>query len=258
MTELIRVEEITINNEIVATIDARELHSKLESGRNFANWIQEKIQKYWFIEWVDFIKIHNEEMALNRFNNFVKPTLSQMKQPIEYLLKLDVAKEIAMVENNEKWRELRKYFIEVEKKFKTNLQLKSPMELVLDSIKFLEVEIQKEKDKNLLLENKIVEYSPKVAFADTVANSADVILVREYAKLLYDKEWINMWQNQLFSWFRKNGYLNKHNEAYQQYMDYFKIVETTTTSIFWTRINKTTKITWKWQLYFLWKLKEEK
>jgi anti-repressor protein len=65
---------------------------------------------------------------------------------------------------------------------------KSPMELVLDSIKYLELEVAKEKEKNYLLETKIEENAPKVAFAETVANSADVILVREYAKILYDKE----------------------------------------------------------------------
>jgi len=241
MNELIRVEETTVNNQIVPTINARDLHEKLESGRQFANWIQERIEKYWFIEWVDFNKI-------------VKP---QENNKVDYILTLDIAKEIAMVENNEKWKEMRKYFIEVEKIYKTKLVIKSPMELVLDSIKFLELEVAKEKEKNLLLETKLEENAPKVAFADTVANSADVILVREYAKILYDKENIKIWWNKLYEWFRKNWYLNKNNEPYQNFMQYFKVIETTTTSIFWTRINKTTKITWKGQLYFLWKLKKE-
>lgn len=241
MTQLIRVEETTINNEIVASVDARDLHDKLESKQKFADWISNRIEKYWFIEWVDFHK-------------FMKP---HQNNKTDYILKLDVAKEIAMVENNDRWQELRKYFIEVEKRYKTNIQIKSPMELVLDSIKFLETEVKKEKEKNLLLETKVIEMKPKVDFADTVANSADVLLVREYAKILYDKEWITIWWNRLFKWFRENGYLNKSNEPFQKYIEYFKIIETTSTSIFWTRINRTTKITWKWQLYFLWKLKEE-
>lgn len=106
------------------------------------------------------------------------------------------------------------------------------------------------------LETKIEIDKPKVEFANTVADSSDVILVREYAKILYDKEWIEIWQNRLFKWFRDNWYLNKNNEPYQSYMQYFKVIETTTTSIFWTRINKTTKITWQWQLYFLSKLRD--
>lgn len=107
------------------------------------------------------------------------------------------------------------------------------------------------------LETKIEEDKPLVEFANTVSNSSDAILVREYAKILHDEEWINIWQNKLYKWFRDNGFLNKQNEPYQHFMKYFKVTESTSSTIFWTRINKTTKITWKWQLYFLSKLKEE-
>ena len=107
------------------------------------------------------------------------------------------------------------------------------------------------------LENKIEDDKPRVEFANTVADSSDVILVREYAKLIYDQEWIDIWQNKLYKWFRNNWYLNKKNEPFQHYMKYFKIVETTQSSIFGTKINKTTKITWQWQLYFLPKIRKD-
>lgn len=107
------------------------------------------------------------------------------------------------------------------------------------------------------LEVKIEEDKPKVEFANTVADSSDVILVREYAKMLCDEKWIDIWEKRLFKWFRENSYLNKKNEPYQASMKWFKIIETTVTSIFWTRINKTTKVTGHWQLYFLPKLKAE-
>jgi phage anti-repressor protein len=46
MNELIRVEETTINNQIVPIVNARDLYEKLEIGREFATWIKDRIEKY--------------------------------------------------------------------------------------------------------------------------------------------------------------------------------------------------------------------
>lgn len=86
-------------------INARELHGFLESGRQFANWIQERIEKYGFSQGEDF----------EVFNEIVKNPQGG-RPTTEYLLTLDTAKEIAMVENNEKGRQVRKYFIECERR----------------------------------------------------------------------------------------------------------------------------------------------
>lgn len=90
-------------------VNARELHEFLESKQEFSNWIKNRIEKYGFIENDDF----------TTFDNFIKREGSNLgTKRTEYILKLDTAKEIAMVENNEKGRKIRKYFIEVEKRFK--------------------------------------------------------------------------------------------------------------------------------------------
>lgn len=90
-------------------VNARELHEFLEVGTKFADWIKEKIEKYDFIENEDFLSISE---------NSEKPTGG--RPTTEYILKLDTAKEIAMVQNNTKGKEIRKYFIRVEKKYKEN------------------------------------------------------------------------------------------------------------------------------------------
>ena len=88
-------------------VSARELHTFLESKQNFADWIKNRIEKYGFIENQDFEVIHN----------FMKNP--QGGRPlIEYALTIDTAKEISMVEGNEKGKQARRYFIECEKKLK--------------------------------------------------------------------------------------------------------------------------------------------
>lgn len=91
------------NNYQEKLVDARELHEFLEVGDRFDQWIQRRIEKYGFVENLDFCTILCKTEGRPR---------------TDYILKLDMAKEIAMVENNAKGRVARRYFIEVEKKYR--------------------------------------------------------------------------------------------------------------------------------------------
>jgi phage anti-repressor protein len=107
--ELIKI----TNQNGIETVNARELHSFLESKRQYANWIKQKIKKYSFAENADYI----------RFNNFVKGDLNTgygNKTTTEYHISIDMAKELSMVENNDKGKQARQYFIECEKRLKEN------------------------------------------------------------------------------------------------------------------------------------------
>ena len=103
MHELIPLQLQTIDGNAVETVSARELHSFLESKQDFSNWIKNRIEQYDFVENQDFITL----------NKKIERTVR-----IEYHITLDMAKELSMVERNEKGREARKYFIECEKKLK--------------------------------------------------------------------------------------------------------------------------------------------
>ena len=101
--ELIKIHNKN-GNQVVS---ARELHNFLECKRDFSNWIKDRIEKYGFIENQDF----------EVFNNFGENPNGG--RPLkEYALTIDTAKEIAMVEGNEKGKQARRYFIECEKKLK--------------------------------------------------------------------------------------------------------------------------------------------
>ncbi|MGG2933861.1 antA/AntB antirepressor family protein [Bacillus pacificus] len=95
-------------------VNARELHEQMLVGKVFAAWIQERIEKYGFIEKEDFFPVSEKTNG---------------RPKVEYWLTLDTAKEVAMVQNNEAGRAIRKYFIEVEKRFRQQ-QAKSPAELI--------------------------------------------------------------------------------------------------------------------------------
>ncbi len=104
MKELVKIEKQTIGKEEINAVDARELWKFLESKQEFANWIKNRVKKYGFVQGVDFIF----------FSNFVKAkTISEAnKTTKEYIVSLDMAKELSMLERNLKGREARKYFID--------------------------------------------------------------------------------------------------------------------------------------------------
>ena len=109
MNELIKLNEQTINNEMVQTVNARELHAFIESKQQFATWIKNRIEKYGFVENQDFICV-SQKNETQRANGQIGVSVSN-----EYYITLDMAKEVAMIENNEKGRDVRQYFITCEK-----------------------------------------------------------------------------------------------------------------------------------------------
>lgn len=103
-------------NQLGQVISARELHQFLEVGRAFTNWIKGRIEKYNFIENEDYQLISlacQNGQASHGGNN-----------KVDYLITMDMAKELSMIENNEKGRMARKYFIACEKKYVALLENK--------------------------------------------------------------------------------------------------------------------------------------
>ena len=106
MNELISLQPQPINGTPTETVSARELHAFLEVGRDFSTWIKDRISKYEFVENTDYITLPKTGELENK----------GLQGKIEYFVTLDMAKQLAMVENNDKGSQARKYFIECEKK----------------------------------------------------------------------------------------------------------------------------------------------
>ena len=84
---------------------ARDLHSFLESGRHFTDWFSSRVTKYGFVDNQDFASFSQKSEKL-----------PEGRPATDFQLTLGMAKELGMVENNERGRQVRRYFIEVEKR----------------------------------------------------------------------------------------------------------------------------------------------
>lgn len=177
------------------------------------------------------------------FTSFTENTVNGGRPRISHILKLDMAKELSMLVRNEKGRQARRYFIELEKAWN------SPDKVMARALQIANKQLETYKQQ--------IEYQkPLVEFADKMLGSKDSLLIRVYAKLLND-EGLKIGEKKLYSWFRDNRYLNRSNEPYQQYMEYFEVKVSTYDTPFGTKTNTTTLIKPKGQLYFFKKLKED-
>ena len=98
--------------------------SFLESKQDFSNWIKNRIEKYGLVE--------NQDYSL--LNNFIEQTGRGGHNRIEYALTIDAAKELAMVEGNDKGKQARQYFISCEKKMQELAKPLSTFELMQYSL----------------------------------------------------------------------------------------------------------------------------
>lgn len=147
-------------------VNARALHAFLGSKRDFSNWIKDRIDKYDFIENQDYVV----------FNNFGENPKGGRPQ-IEYALSIGMAKELSMVEGNEKGKQARKYFIACEE----NRKELSRKEILMIALK---AEEEKEKlaleNKNLKAEN--LELQHQSEYARFVLQSKKTVLVTQIAQ----------------------------------------------------------------------------
>lgn len=240
MQELIKITEQNGKR----AVSARELHLFLESKQEFANWIKNRIDKYGFIENQDF----------EVFDNFIKNP-NGGRPLIEYALTIDTAKEIAMVEGNEKGKMARQYFIECEKQVRAKEQAHQQIPQSFSEALRLAAE---QAEKIEAQQKQLQAQAPKVLFADAVSASKTSILIGELAKII-KQNGVEMGQNRLFEWLRSNGYLitrqgTDYNMPTQKAMELglFEIKETSIThSDGHITVNKTPKVTGKGQSYFI-------
>lgn len=234
MNELIKIET---NENLEPIISLRELYNKLEITERYSNWT-DRMFKYGFTENVDYT-------GCKVFNTLANQELQ------DHAIKLDMAKEICMLQRNEKGKQFRKYFIQVEKDFNSPEKIMARAVLIANKkVSTLTIEVKE-------LKNKIEEDRPRVSFAETIEKSSDSILIREFSKILAN-EGIHIGQNRLYQLLREWGYIVKNSteptqRAVQQGL--FTINERVIKSVKGDLLSRTTKITGKGQLFILDKIK---
>jgi phage anti-repressor protein len=127
MKEIIKVSKEKIGEEVVNSVSARELYLELGVKKRFSDWIKAQIKRGFFEEDIDFIIVWSDPQKgiaflsktelLKKFKSVQQAIASGWES--DYILTLDTAKEIAMMSGTVKGKEVRNYFIEVEKQFRT-------------------------------------------------------------------------------------------------------------------------------------------
>lgn len=228
--------KIDVNENQEPVVSGRQLHEVLEVKTKYADWFNRMLD-YGFTENQDFLLLKNEQQTGRGGHN-----------KIDHIIKLDMAKEIAMIQRTDKGKKVRKYFIQVEKDFN------SPEKIMQRALLYAQQNITK-------LEVQIETDKPKVLFANAVSASKTSILIGDFAKLLRQNG-KSIGQNRLFQWLRDGGYLisrkgSSWNMPTQRSMDMglFEIKETTISHADGhISVNKTPKMTGKGQVYFMEKL----
>lgn len=235
MNELFNV---TTNGDKL-TLSARELHKELNVTDRFTRWF-ERMGEYGFEENIDFTSVKSSTLVNN----------GATRELQDYRITLDMAKEIAMLQRNEKGKEIRRKLIELEKAWN------SPEKVMARAL-----DIAHKTIANLQIENE--EMKPKAIFADAVATSDTSILIGDLAKLI-KQNGTDIGQKRLFERMRNDGYLIKtgtsKNMPTQKAMEkgLFEVKERVISNPDGsTRITRTTKVTGKGQIFFINKFKKE-
>ena len=235
MNELFNV---TTNGDKL-TLSARELYKELNIAGRFSRWF-EQMSEYGFEENVDFTSVQNCTVVNN----------GATRELQDYRITLDMAKEIAMLQRNEKGKEIRRKLIELEKAWN------SPEKVMARAL-----DIAHKTIANLQIENE--EMKPKAIFVDAVATSDTSILIGDLAKLI-KQNGTDIGQKRLFERMRNDGYLIKKgtskNMPTQVAMEkgLFEVKERVINNPDGsTRITRTTKVTGKGQIYFINMFKQE-
>lgn len=221
-------------------VSARDLYEQLNIKTAFKDWFP-RMCEYGFEEGKDFCSKMSES------------TGGRPSKDAD--ISIDMAKQICMIQRSPEGKQIRQYFLDLEKAWNT------PEQIFARALKMADRTIDKLKTEKAALIEDNERMKPKEIFADAVTASKDSILIGDLAKILKQKG-IDIGQNKLFQKLRNNGYLIQRrgpswNMPTQKSMEMglFEVEERTITNPDGTtKIRKTTKVTGKGQQYFINKL----
>lgn len=219
------------------TVLGRALHEFLEVETRYNDWFS-RMCEYGFESGKDFNLLKNERVQ-NEGGRQVS------REVVDHQLTIQMAKEIAMIQRNDKGKEARQYFIHIEEAWNT------PDAVMARALKMAD-------DKIKGLRGMIEKFKPQVLFAKAVETAKTSILIGELAKLIKQNGY-DIGEKRLFQYLRENGYLIKRcgcdfNMPTQRSMEMklFEVKETVINHASgYTTVSKTTKVTGKGQIYFI-------
>lgn len=165
MNELINV---TLNENHEPVVSGRQLHETLGVKTAYKDWFP-RMTEYGFTEGEDFNPLKIEQVR-------EEGTRKVKRQIEDHVIKLDMAKEIAMIQLTDKGKEVRTYFIQVEKDFNSPEKIMARALLMADKkIKLLESQ-----NENLLIE--LEEANKNADYLDLILQTKDSLTITQIAQ----------------------------------------------------------------------------
>ena len=223
------------------TVSARDLYEEIGSTERFSSWFERQLQ-YGFEEDVDYSNPKKVLRVQKEGNRDVQ------REVEDYDLSINMAKEICMIQKNERSRIIRKYLIQLDNAWNT------PEQVMARALKMADKTIDKLKSENAILLEDNKRMKPKEIFADAVSASDSAMLVRDVAKMIRQNG-VPLGEKRFYKWLRENGYVCQNSTSPTQKameLGLFEIVVRTIERGNGLPIEtKTTKITGKGQQYFI-------
>lgn len=145
-------------------VSGRDLHEFLTIKTEYKKWFSRMVE-YGFTENMDFIRVTQK-----------CPTPGGVQVITDHHIKVEMAKEIAMLQRNEKGKQARQYFLQLEKAWN------SPDAIIKRAHEFLQRRVDKLTTDNLLLEQQVNELKPKASYYDMVLQNKSLLSVSKIAK----------------------------------------------------------------------------
>ena len=192
MDSLIQITKNTINGAEINSVNAREIYDYLGLAKGqFSRWIKTAIEKYDFIQNEDFLSIDTDVEGVK-----------------DYIVTLDMAKELCMVSNTEKGKEARKYFIEFEKQGKTLINQQSQEIRLLQGM--LNTNSKMDNRVTELEQTRRLENWQELALIE--AKNKKVYSIAEKHDLSNDKEMIRKLHSRVWKCLKKRFNVPRYNE----------------------------------------------
>lgn len=155
---------VTLNENQEPVVSGRQLHETLGVKTEYKKWFK-RMAEYGFAENEDYLRVTQK-----------CPTLGGLQDVTDHIIMLDMAKEIAMIQRTDKGKEVRQYFIQVEKDFNSPEKIMARALLMADKkIKLLENE-----NENLLIE--LEEATKNADYLDLILQTKDSLTITQIAQ----------------------------------------------------------------------------
>lgn len=196
MEELIKV-QVENDRQLVS---ARELHKGLGLKKKFTDWVKQNFKGF----------EEGQDYTTSPKGHLVKSGNGTVRAYDDYLLTIDMAKELCMMSKTEKGKEVRKYFIQVEKAWNSpEMVMNRALKISANQVKLLQVKNQQLLEDKQHLQDKIDRDADDVLFSHAIRYSNHSIKIRELAAIL-TQNGFQIGQNQLYQLLRLEHYISKH------------------------------------------------